>query len=65
MFLDTRDRRFVTMPRFYEGTPITLGIVTAVNGDGGPIISPYPNYQWQQTDNCNGLTSVYRVFVSS
>lgn len=57
-------KQFVTMPRFFNGTPITLGTITGINGAGGPLIAPFPNYNWQQTGNCNGLTSVFRVFVS-
>lgn len=55
---------FVTMPRFFDGTPITLGTITGTTVDGGPLIAPFPDYSWHQSGNCNGFTSVFRVFVS-
>lgn len=55
---------FVTMPRIFDGTPITLGTITGVNSDGGPLIAPFPNYNWQIAPNCTGFTSVFRVAVS-
>lgn len=51
------------MPRFFDGIPVTLGTITGVNGDGGPIIAPFPDYDWQIAANCKGFTNVFRVFV--
>lgn len=52
----------MTNPRFDEGRPVTLGIV---RDDG--LISGYPDYSWHdnQGTNCDGMTSVFRVAVSS
>lgn len=63
-FLAYETLQFVTMPRFFSGIPVTLGTITGVNGDGGPIIAPFPDYNWQQTGSCSGFTNVFRVFVS-
>jgi len=54
---------FVTMPRFFDGTPFTLGTITGTNAAGGPVIAPFPDYGWQQSGNCNGFTNVFRVAV--
>lgn len=56
--------QFVTMPRFFKGTPITLGTISGYTGLGGPIIAPFPDYSWHKSGNgCNGFTNVFRVFV--
>lgn len=54
-------RIFVTIPRFDEGRPMTLGTV-----DVQGRITAYPDYGWHtdQGQNCQGLTSVFRVAVS-
>lgn len=51
----------MTIPRFDEGRPVTLG---TVEDDG--LIRGYPDYSWHdnQGSNCDGMTSVFRVAVS-
>ncbi|XP_037964790.2 major royal jelly protein 1 isoform X1 [Plutella xylostella] len=53
-------RIFITIPRFDEGRPMTLGTV-----DERGQVSAYPDYQWNnnQGQNCDGLTSVFRVAI--
>lgn len=60
-------RVFVTVPRFVGGIPITFGTLTNEKVTGGPLIRAYPNYELNanQGRNCDGLTSVFRVAVSS
>ncbi|CAG5031525.1 unnamed protein product [Parnassius apollo] len=55
-----RSRIFVTIPRFDEGRPMTLGTV-----DDQGRISAYPDYAWHDNQglNCNGMTSVFRVAI--
>jgi len=60
---DNGSRYFVTIPRIIPGTPVTVGTVSNKNEGNGPIITPYPNFDWQNAPNCTGFTSVYRVFV--
>lgn len=59
-------RIFVTIPRFTTGIPVTLGIVSGVGGNTDPLVEPYPDYSWHSShgQNCNGITSVFRVAVS-
>lgn len=58
-------RVFVTVPRFIGGIPITLGTLTNQKNSGGPQIRAYPSFDWNanQGNNCDGLTSVFRVAV--
>lgn len=55
-------RIFVTIPRFTTGIPITLGYVAGA----GNSIQAYPDYSWHSShgNNCDGITSVFRVAVS-
>ncbi|XP_063533967.1 protein yellow-like isoform X1 [Cydia strobilella] len=55
-----QSRIFVTIPRFDEGRPMTLGTV-----DENARIYPYPDYTWHdnQGHNCDGMTSVFRVAI--
>ncbi|XP_028174654.1 protein yellow-like isoform X1 [Ostrinia furnacalis] len=55
-----KSRIFVTVPRFDEGRPVTLGTVDEL----GRIVG-YPDYAWNdnQGQNCDGLTSVFRVAI--
>lgn len=57
---DEPSRIFVTLPRFDEGRPVTLGTI-----DEQGRIAGYPDYSWNanQGRNCNGLTSVFRVAI--
>lgn len=67
VFKDTgRSRLFVTVPRFQEGIPITLGVVSTSFATNESVIHAYPNYAWQESHgaNCDGITSVFRVAVS-
>jgi len=58
-------RVFVTVPRFVTGIPITLGVVSTNGANGGPLLEAYPEYSWQSRagQNCDGITSVFRVAV--
>ncbi|KAL4712291.1 hypothetical protein ACJJTC_004053 [Scirpophaga incertulas] len=53
-------RIFITIPRFDEGRPITLGTV-----DEQGRISAYPDYSWHDNQgyNCRGMTSVFRTAI--
>ncbi|XP_076243481.1 major royal jelly protein 9-like [Calliopsis andreniformis] len=56
-----RDKIFVTIIRD-EGVPSSLNVISNEQGKGGPLLKPYPNWNWTNTD-CTGITSVYRVAI--
>ncbi|XP_020291294.1 major royal jelly protein 3-like [Pseudomyrmex gracilis] len=61
-------RMFVTSIR-NEGVPASVMTVTDQMGEGGPLLSPYPDWSWyknnENTTDCNGkiIISVFRVFI--
>jgi len=72
----TSDRLFLSMPRYSEGQPITLGWVPKPQlGSRLPqdqVINAFPNYGWHRDaaagrasalNNCSSLISVYRTRV--
>ncbi|XP_058811802.1 major royal jelly protein 1-like [Topomyia yanbarensis] len=61
-----RSRIFVTVPRFIEGIPVTLGTISSQQGASGPLIEPYPNAHIQSNPEdrrCNGIVSVFRTMI--
>lgn len=65
-YVDVGSRIFVTIPRFTTGIPITFGVVSNGAAQGGPIVQAYPDYSWHSShgQNCDGITSVFRVTVN-
>ncbi|KAI4498391.1 hypothetical protein M0802_006570 [Mischocyttarus mexicanus] len=62
--IDKRGRIFVTSPQWLDGTPIVLSVVSNVNGPGGPLLIPYPSWEWHTVSSgCDGLISVYRLAI--
>ncbi|CAO1422203.1 unnamed protein product [Diamesa serratosioi] len=58
--VDHHTRVFITIPRFSEGVPVTLGIV-----DPDESIYPYPDYSWHSSHgkNCDHITSALRIAI--
>lgn len=61
--VDRKGRVFVTSPQWLEGTPVTLSLVTNLRDQGGPLLTPYPDWTWHRNE-CNGLISVFRISVN-
>ena len=60
-------RIFVTVTKELGfGAPATLTTVTNETGPGGPLLRPYPNWSWHNSDHmCDGMVNVLRVNVST
>ncbi|KOX78395.1 Protein yellow [Melipona quadrifasciata] len=54
----------MAIPRFQDGVPVTLGYVTKQTSlDGNPLITPYPNWTYNDANNCASIISVYRIQI--
>ncbi|KYM97329.1 Major royal jelly protein 5 [Cyphomyrmex costatus] len=58
-------RIFVSVPKILgPGIPATLAIVTNKTGPGGPLLRPYPNWNWYNSScMCDNIISTYQVHV--
>ncbi|KAL0113839.1 hypothetical protein PUN28_011282 [Cardiocondyla obscurior] len=64
------NRVFVTVPLLLgSSVPATLATVSNINGTGGPLLRPYPNWdmhwgRWYNDPNmCNGIVNVRRIDI--
>ncbi|KAL6265635.1 hypothetical protein P5V15_002429 [Pogonomyrmex californicus] len=56
-------RIFVTAAKD-KGVPASVMTVTNENGEGGPLLRPYPDWSWYEENNCNSITAgVYGIFI--
>ncbi|KAG5320207.1 MRJP1 protein, partial [Pseudoatta argentina] len=64
MATDEKDGRlFITITNVYGlGSPATLTTVTNKISSGGPILRPYPDWNWHNS-SCDGIINVYRIDV--
>lgn len=59
-----RHRIFISLPKWKEGVPVTLGYVGKNEGPA-PAIKPYPDWSWHSATSCQGLTSVFRMDIDT
>lgn len=62
-----RHRTFLTIPRLSTGTPFTLATVASSDNDvvDNPRLEAYPSSSWHlTTNNCSGIISAIRTYVS-
>ncbi|XP_015521328.2 uncharacterized protein LOC107225390 [Neodiprion lecontei] len=58
------ERVLVTTPRLFNN-PASLSTISNQTGDGGPLLEPYPNWDWHTSTDCTGITSVNRVYLDN
>ncbi|KYM97328.1 Major royal jelly protein 5 [Cyphomyrmex costatus] len=58
-------RIFITASReMGPGTPATLATITDEIGPGGPLLQPYPNWHWHNSNcTCDGIINVIHVQI--
>ncbi|XP_014224153.1 protein yellow-like [Trichogramma pretiosum] len=59
----SKDRIFVSLPRWKKGIPATLATISTNSDDRSPKLKPYPDWRWHHLGNCQGLTSVFRMQI--
>ncbi|XP_063229142.1 protein yellow-like [Bacillus rossius redtenbacheri] len=58
------DKMFVTVPRWESGVPSTLNYVSLSSSPSdGPLLVPYPSWEFNREGNCAGVTTTYRIKV--
>jgi hypothetical protein len=53
----------MTMPRFYDATPVTLALADFSEGPTAPSFFPYPSWKMQEVGNPNAIQSAVDLFV--
>uniref|UniRef100_A0A1A9WGF2 Bee-milk protein n=1 Tax=Glossina brevipalpis TaxID=37001 RepID=A0A1A9WGF2_9MUSC len=58
---------FITIPRFADGVPYSLAMLSNVLRPNGSEFTAYPDYYWHNShgQDCDGITSVYRIQIDS
>ncbi|KAJ8687786.1 hypothetical protein QAD02_023580 [Eretmocerus hayati] len=57
-------RTFVTLASAIDGVPARLGVITNKIGvDSGPLIEPYPSWEWTDKESCEAIHRPYRIQI--
>lgn len=59
------DKMYLTMPRFKDGVPVTLGVTSAipVDGDTAPLLDAFPNWDMQKLGDCSAFQLVHGMEI--
>lgn len=60
-----KDKMYLTMPRWREGVPVTLGVTSAtpVKGETAPKLEAYPSWSMQKVGDCNAFQLVHSMEI--
>lgn len=60
-----KDKMYVTLPRWKDGVPVTLGVTSAepVNGVTAPLLEAFPNWDMQKLGDCSAFQLVHSVEI--
>ncbi|XP_014474509.1 PREDICTED: protein yellow-like [Dinoponera quadriceps] len=60
-----KDRMYLAMPRWKDGTPVTLGVTSAkpVNGVTAPKLEPFPSWAMQKLGDCYAFQLVHSMEI--
>jgi len=55
-----KDKMYLTMPRWKDGVPVTLGVTSArpMNGSTAPKLEPFPDWSMQKLGDCSAFQLV-------
>lgn len=60
-----KDKMYLTLPRWKDGVPVTLGVTSAkpVNGNTAPLLDPFPNWEMQKLGDCSAFQLVHSMEI--
>ncbi|XP_015586317.1 protein yellow, partial [Cephus cinctus] len=60
-----KHRMYLTVPRWKNGVPVTLGVTSATpqNNVTAPNLEPYPNWEMQKVGNCKAFQFVQSMEI--
>ncbi|XP_014489488.1 PREDICTED: protein yellow-like [Dinoponera quadriceps] len=60
-----KDKMYLTMPRWKDGVPVTLGVTSAtpVNGTTAPLLEPFPSWAMQKLGDCYAFQLVHSMEI--
>ncbi|XP_072763194.1 dopaminechrome tautomerase-like [Anoplolepis gracilipes] len=60
-----KGKMYMTIPRWKDGVPVTLGVTSAkpMNGDTAPLLDPFPNWDMQKLGDCSAFQLVHSVEI--
>ncbi|XP_046413541.1 major royal jelly protein 1-like isoform X1 [Neodiprion fabricii] len=56
------NRILVTTPKHFNN-PASLSTISNQTGDGGPLLAPYPSWDWHTSTDCSGIVSAARLIM--
>lgn len=60
-----KDKIYLAMPRIREGQAVTLGYINVADAKSNPLVTPYPNWDWNNQSSCDNLQSVQSMEISA
>ncbi|XP_012262887.2 major royal jelly protein 2-like [Athalia rosae] len=54
-------RTVIATPKYFDN-PASLSTVSSKTGNGGPLLMPYPNWNWHN-GSCSGISSVSKLML--
>lgn len=60
-----KDKMYLTVPRWKDGVPVTLGVTSAtpVNGVTAPKLEPFPSWEMQKLGDCSAFQLVHSMEI--
>lgn len=60
-----KDKMYLTLPRWKDGVPVTLGVTSAepVNGVTAPLLEAFPSWDMQKLGDCSAFQLVHSVEI--
>lgn len=60
-----KEKIYIAIPRIREGIPITFGYISIYDSKINPLITPFPNWNRNELNNCSNLQSVQSMEIDN